>query len=110
MSTGLECRYIEVKTAVWYYVLEDGNAPKNAWDWMEYATATGPFPSFDLAYEHLHHHHANPGGYFEDALPPGQTERSIEPDSTLAKLLADALSPQPVQRGPYSRGGRWTRY
>lgn len=63
MSTGLNCTIEEVKPGVWYYVLEDGGAPKNAWDWREYADAYGPFASDDQAIDHLHRNHANPGGY-----------------------------------------------
>lgn len=62
MSTGLNCTFEEVKKGVWYYVLEQDNAPKNAWNWREYADAYGPFASEELARDHLHRNHANPGG------------------------------------------------
>lgn len=63
MSTNSECVFIERKPGQWYYVLEDSHAPKNAWDWMEYASAYGAFPSYEVAWKHLHDNHANPGGH-----------------------------------------------
>jgi hypothetical protein len=63
MSTGLECVFEEIAPHVWYYVLEHWDAPKQCWDWREYATAYGPFRSEDAAHAHLARHHSNPGGY-----------------------------------------------
>ncbi|HSR22743.1 MAG TPA: hypothetical protein VLW53_04280 [Candidatus Eisenbacteria bacterium] len=63
MSTGLECTFIEVKPGRWYYLLEDWDAPKGAFDWREYATAYGPFDTENEAAEHLDDNHANPGGW-----------------------------------------------
>ena len=63
MSTGLNCEFIEPVENRWYYVLEDWGSPKGAWDWREYATAYGPFGSFEEARSHLDRNHANPGGY-----------------------------------------------
>lgn len=62
MSTGLECRFNEVEPKRWFYVLQDDDCPHYA-DWLDYATATGPFATFEEAQTHLHRHHANPGGY-----------------------------------------------
>lgn len=62
MSTSLNCEFIEPFPGTWYYVLEDHFAPKNAWDWREYATATGPFPTEDEAREDMSNNHPNPGG------------------------------------------------
>ncbi len=56
MSTGLDCYFSEVKPDVWYYFLEQYES-RDEYD--EY----GPFDSFNLAYDHLHANHANPGGY-----------------------------------------------
>jgi hypothetical protein len=92
MSTGLYCQFLEVKRDQWYYLLEDGSAPKNAWDWREYATAYGPFPSEDAAIEHLHDNHANPGGWFTEKLPDGQDQAEL--DDTAKKLIANAQSPR----------------
>jgi len=64
MSTGQECMFVEEKPGRWHYILEDYNAPKNSWDWMEYATAYGPFRTQHEADEHLSDHHANPGSSF----------------------------------------------
>lgn len=63
MSTGLECEFIEPQSGEWYYLLEDGSSPKAAFDWREYASAFGPFSSFESAEKHLRDNHANPGGY-----------------------------------------------
>jgi hypothetical protein len=67
----------------WYYVLEDYNAPKNAWDWREYAACYGPYPSKEDAYERLHNNHANPGGATIDTDPD-------KSDAMLIKLVASA--------------------
>lgn len=82
MSTNNECEFVEVKPGKWYYVLEDYSAPKNAWDWREYATAYGPFKTEEAAATHLQRNHANPGGSFTL-----EYEEGFEPDSTLAKLI-----------------------
>ena len=62
MSTGLNCELLETNDG-WFYILEHGNAPKEAWDWMDYATAYGPFTSKAAATRHLGTNHANPGGW-----------------------------------------------
>jgi len=80
MSTGLECCLVERKLGEWYYILEKWGAPKNAWSWLDYADAYGPFKSEELALDHLHNNHPNPGGYsiitFEHyaAFSPTQAE------------------------------------
>lgn len=61
MSTNLNCLLLEWG-GKWYYVLEWYDAPKNAWDWTDYATVTGPFPTEEAAYRHLRDNNANPGG------------------------------------------------
>lgn len=86
MSTGLECEFIEVPGKGHYYVLEDSSAPKDAWNWREYATAYGPFPSTDAAETHLRKYHANPGGSSERGV--------IDPEKEVYKeLLAHAVHP-----------------
>ena len=67
MSTGCECEFITITvndSVDWFYILEDHDAPKNSWDWHEYATAFGPFGSEEIANQHLCDNHANPGGAF----------------------------------------------
>ena len=56
--------FVEEKPGRWHYILEDYAAPKNSWDWMEYAKAYGPFRTQYEADEHLSDHHANPGSSF----------------------------------------------
>lgn len=58
MSTGADCRFVEKQPGQWYYELQC--YPYGETD--EYDTE-GPFPTFDAADEHLHNHHANPGGH-----------------------------------------------
>ena len=71
-------------TTEWFYVLEDWNAPEEAFDWHDYATAYGPFESYEEANQHLIDKHPNPGGHMLDAEP--RTELS----SVLAELFEDA--------------------
>ena len=94
MSTGLECAFIEVKPNRWYYLLEQGSAPKQSWDWREYADAYGLFDSYEEAREHLSDNHANPGGHFITRY-----EEGFEPDEVLAKLIAEAEN--------YKKRGYW---
>jgi hypothetical protein len=65
VSTNSECLFFKVEEhdkIVWYYLLQDWDCPHGAWDWREYATAYGPFPSEKEAETHLHNTHPNPGG------------------------------------------------
>jgi hypothetical protein len=89
MSTGLNCEIREVSPERWYYVLEDGNAPKDSWDWHEYATAYGPFGSYDAACEHLRRNHANPGGHL--VVPYNDPLRNDT--DVLRQLIASAKNP-----------------
>ena len=87
MSTGCECDFVCVAATphpIWFYVLEDYHAPKNSWDWREYASAYGPFDSEDEAFDHLHANHANPGGSSSDYEP----RESV--DGVLADLIKNA--------------------
>lgn len=94
MSTNSECQFIEIKKGQWYYILENHNAPKNAWDWREYASCYGPFPSLDAAEKHLSDNHANPGGACIIELADGESERDLSMMSeVLRKLIENALAP-----------------
>ena len=90
MSTNSECLIVQVRTDQWYYVLEHRNAPKDAWDWREYADAYGPFATEEQANEHLFRNHANPGGTITEMLPAGRTELDLSEDNTLRELIAAA--------------------
>lgn len=90
MSTNSECLFIQVGIDQWFYVLEDYDAPRNAWDWREYATAYGPFKSEDEANEHLRDNHANPGGSSTQELPEGVTVLDLSNDATLRRLIDEA--------------------
>lgn len=89
MSTGLNCTLEETAPGVWYYVLETGDGPRNAWDWREYAEAYGPFPNTIVAAEHLHRNHANPGGYSLNRFE----HRTKPVSSVLAALIEKARKP-----------------
>ena len=88
MSTGLNCEIREVAPNKWYYILEHYNAPKNSWDWYEYATAWGPFPSQDSADQHLTDNHANPGGCYVEPY-----DANIHASDSLKNLISNAISP-----------------
>lgn len=90
MSTNSECLFIQVKPDQWFYVLEDYNAPKNAFDWRDYAQAYGPFQTEELADDHLRKNHSNPGGSTTQKLPEGVMEYDFKDDDVLARLIADA--------------------
>ncbi len=94
MSTGLECTFIEVKPGRWYYLLEDWDVPKGAFDWREYATAYGPFGTENEAVGRLDDNHANPGGWSSTPYREG-----FEPDEVLVRLIDEADSPA---------GSHWT--
>ncbi|MHB8618424.1 MAG: hypothetical protein ACYDAG_02455 [Chloroflexota bacterium] len=98
MSTGLECVFIEVKPKRWYYILEDYGAPKNAWDWREHATATGPFSSLKAAETYLRDHESNPGGYGVSPYDP-----ECKRDEVITGLVAHARNPHERERawGPF---------
>lgn len=98
MSTGSECQFLEIRRNAWYYILEDGGAPDDAWDWRDYASAYGPFSSFDLAHDHLRENHANPGGHWERALQAGEETLLTDRDKTLARLIAEATDPATEKR------------
>jgi hypothetical protein len=83
MSTGLNCEFIESPAGVHYYILEQGSAPKNAWNWREYADCYGPFKSEDEAMKHLDDNHANPGSH----SVVGVVDAAKEP---YASLIAEA--------------------
>ena len=85
MSTGLECVFYQVGDREWFYVLENSDAPKNAFDWREYATAYGPFVDEATAERHLDRHHANPGGSHTEDLRGAKAV-----DETLVKLFEEA--------------------
>ncbi len=73
MSTGYECIFIEIKPNQWYYILQNGDCPVGAFDWLDYATAYGPFSTEDVGHKHLERNHANPGGYSSQEYTEGDT-------------------------------------
>lgn len=100
MSTGFECEYVEYQPGEWYWVLQDWDCPKGAWNWREYATVTGPFTTEDEARKHLLANNANPGGSW--TIPYAELA-SHDGAESYAKLIAEAEAPKPV------RYERWFR-
>ena len=99
MSTNSECMFVEVEPGEWYYALEHYDAPQNSWDWLEHATAYGPFPTFEVAYQHLGDNHANPGGFGKSEYDPKHT---VSP--TMQKLIDEAKKePKPYYNRPHYR-------
>lgn len=97
MSTGQECTIVQVRTDAWYYLLSDPTVG-GVWDWREFAQAYGPFDTEERARMHVTGHHANPGGYSVDPLPPGLVELDLSQDPVLAARVADAQSPRALRR------------
>lgn len=84
-STNSECEFIEFEPNKWYYILEDYDAPEDAWDWRMNATAYGPFRTEDNANEHLVSNHANPGGATIEEYSPEHAK-----DEVLVDLIKKA--------------------
>tara|TARA_R110000824_G_C15197540_1_gene675394 strand:+ start:235 stop:528 length:294 start_codon:yes stop_codon:yes gene_type:complete len=88
MSTNSECLFFRWSEDKWYYLLEDYNAPKNAWDWREHASCYGPFVTVELADTHCSDNHANPGGSCTD-------ETIDTSDEVLAEHVKNAIPNAP---------------
>jgi hypothetical protein len=99
MSTGCNCIVVEEKPGRWFYVLEDRDAPKCAWDWREHATAYGPFKTLEAADKHLSDHHANPGS--STVVRSSEFKR----DSVMDKLLQEA--PEQTRQIEQRSVGHW---
>ena len=95
MSTNSNCDVIEVNRGTWYYLLEDSNAPKNAWDWREHARAYGPFKGIPETLAHLGENHPNPGGYSVRGLPVGAPDLDLAKSPVLRTLIENAIAPTP---------------
>jgi hypothetical protein len=87
MSTGLECNYVEAKPNKWYWLLATS---KDGWSWLDDATVVGPFPTQEDAYDHLHSHEANPGGYCRFRYPAIDTKLG----KTYKEAIARAQTPR----------------
>jgi len=98
MSTGLECWYVEETPGKWYYVLQNRNCPVQCWDWLEYATAYGPFDSEQATTKHLHSNHANPGGHMM---------LRYSHDRPLRKALVELLREADKRKSSFGSGLSW---
>ena len=85
MSTGYECEFVRTKDDEWFYAIEDGWGPKNAYDWRDFAVSAGPFKSEDEAIDHMQAHNANPGSWYSF-----DNAEDKELDATWDKLIAQA--------------------
>ena len=63
-----ENEFIEPVSGKWFYIIESTDAPKNSWDWREYAECFGPFDTLERAQEHLYDSHADTSGSTIHAL------------------------------------------
>ncbi len=52
MSQNRELEFVEIEAGKWFYLLEDRMAPKDSWDWREFATGYGPFATYEEAQHH----------------------------------------------------------
>ena len=57
MSTGADCKFIEVEPNKWFYFLQ-----KYPYGETEDYTKEGPFRTLQKAEQHLQKNYANPGG------------------------------------------------
>jgi len=90
MSVNTECEFVEVESGKWYYLLEDHDAPGNAFDWRENAKAYGPFKTCEAALDHLDEHFSNPGAFVESPLPVGMAKLDLASDPVLSQLIEGA--------------------
>jgi hypothetical protein len=94
MSTGADCRFIEVEPGKWIYELQQ-------WpygEWPEYEKA-GPFDSYHKAVDHLDANHANPGGWSTQMHPTGHVHE-FEEDRWEHEVRCFACSAKPGQEAP----------
>jgi len=57
-----ELQFVEVEGGDWFYILEERGAPKDAWDWMDYAEAFGPFKTYEEACDHEYRSRSDTSG------------------------------------------------
>jgi len=96
MSSGLELVFLQdPRDEKWYYVLQNWDCPAECWDWMEYATATGPFASYDKAHLSYSANEQNAGGH---AVWSPKKLGSVE-----EKLVTEAHAPKKLW-------SNWTEY
>lgn len=85
MSTGYSCTFVRTKGDEWFYAIEDGWGPKNAFDWRDFAVSFGPFKTEDEAINHMQANHANPGSWYTN-----DNAENKDLDATWDKLIAQA--------------------
>ncbi len=73
MSTGADCRFIEVAPGRWQYRLQEWPYGDND----QYETSR-VFPSFTAALEDLDQNHANPGGWSTTLHPDHRHEWTVQ--------------------------------
>jgi hypothetical protein len=91
MSTGYDCKFVEVKPGQWYMCLANWRTRESTSD---ESTIVGPFATQQEAIRYLDEHESNPGGYLVLDHEDAKGMRA----STLADIVRFARQP-PVQRG-----------
>lgn len=100
MSTGLECEFFEREDG-WRYILQNYDCPVGAWDWREFATTYGPFPTLRVAQKHLRDYHANPGGYSVSPLHPERWDWELDEYQTVRPDGPETLEGGLIGQEPY---------
>lgn len=100
MSTNSECEIVGLDNGQWFWVLEDYNAPKNAWDWREYASCGGPYSTADRAHADMLRGRANPGGHGKTEMTVGQAMADKVLRELIEGALGKALVPTPLPATP----------
>jgi hypothetical protein len=95
MSTGYDCKFVEVKPGQWYMCLANWKTRETTSD---ESTIVGPFSTQQEAIRYLDEHEPNPGGYL--VLDHEEAKRMRA--STLADIVRFARQ-APAPRGIVSR-------
>lgn len=95
MSLQRETEFIEIEGAGWFWVVEDGHAPKDAWDWREYASCRGPFATQAETDADCMRRNGNTGGYSTGRLTAGQVLADPVLKGLVEKALGRALEVPP---------------
>lgn len=56
----------------WFYIIEQRTAPKDAWDWQEYADCFGPFETLEEAQDHEYRSDSDTSG--AEIIPYGRRD------------------------------------
>ena len=82
-----ELHFYETASGDWFYILERQHAPKDMWDWMEFADAFGPFPTYEAAARHE---------YESPSDTSGSTVVEYVPNKSIPKNALDLITERRV--------------